>query len=41
MVVLRGWGHLVALADDPGDFPHDEFLQTGGEIVDSLVFSSS
>lgn len=31
---------IVALADDPGGLPHDELLQTGGGIVDSLVFSS-
>ena len=31
---------IVNLEDDPGgDLPHDEFLQTGGEIVDSFVFS--
>jgi hypothetical protein len=30
---------IVALADDPGDLPHDELLQSGGQIVDSLVFS--
>ena len=30
---------IVGLAEDPGDLPHEEFLQTGGEIVDSLVFS--
>jgi hypothetical protein len=28
---------IVALADDPGDLPHDELLQTGGEIVDSVL----
>jgi hypothetical protein len=32
---------IVALADDPGGLPHDELLQTGGDIVDSLEFSSS
>jgi hypothetical protein len=32
---------IVALADDPGDLPHDELFQTGGEIVDSLAFSPS
>ena len=32
---------IVDLEDDPGgSLPHDELLQTGGEIVDSLVFSS-
>lgn len=32
---------IVALEDDPGGLPHDELLETGGEIVDSLVFSSA
>lgn len=32
---------IVAMEDDPGGLPHDELLQTGGEIVDSLVFSSA
>jgi hypothetical protein len=33
---------IVNLEDDPGgNLPHDELLQTGGEIVDSMVFSSS
>jgi hypothetical protein len=31
---------IVALADDPGDLPLDELLQSGGDIVESLVFSS-
>lgn len=32
---------IVNLEDDPGgNLPHDELLQTGGEIVDSFVFSS-
>lgn len=32
---------IVDLEDDPGgSLPHDELLQTGGEIVDSLVFAS-
>ncbi len=32
---------IVNLEDDPGgNLPHDEFLQTGGDIVDSFVFSS-
>jgi hypothetical protein len=32
---------IINLEDDPGGLPHEELLQTGGEIVDSLVFSSS
>jgi len=31
---------IVALEDDPGGLSHDELLQTGGEIVDSLAFPS-
>lgn len=34
-------GVIVDLEDDPGGLPHDELLQTGGEIVDPLVFPSS
>jgi hypothetical protein len=32
---------IVNLEDDPGGLPHDELMSTGGDIVDSLVFSSS
>jgi hypothetical protein len=31
---------IVNLEDDPGGLPHDELMRTGGEIVDSFVFSS-
>ncbi len=32
---------IVDLEDDPGgSLAHEEFLQTGGEIVDSFAFSS-
>ena len=32
---------IVNLEDDPGGVPHDELLQTGGEIVGSMVFSAT
>jgi hypothetical protein len=32
---------IVNLEDDPGGLPHDELIRTGGEIVESLAFSSS
>jgi hypothetical protein len=30
---------IVNLEDDPGGLPHNELMQAGGQIVDSLVFS--
>jgi hypothetical protein len=32
---------IVDLEDDPGGLAHDDLVQTGGQIVDSFVFSSS
>ena len=33
---------IINLEDDPGgNLPHDEFLQTAGEIVETFAFSSS
>lgn len=32
---------IVDLEDDPGGLAQDELIRTGGEIVDSLVFSTS
>ena len=31
---------IVNLEDDPGGLPHDELIQTGGQIVESLAFPS-
>jgi len=32
---------IVNLEDDPGGLPHDELVETGGQIVDSLTISTS